>query len=466
MVPGSAGRAPTTRQQEGCPLALSGSSCSCAEEKTNCWSAQECGGPLARSAGCPAWEALPPNEVWLPLEPCTCDNSGPSCDALLTSASLAIELSCGRREFRTLVQFYVGKWIDWGNNVRALSVSDSVLVTPMLLEQPPGHTVSPGRDTRLRSRGGVGSSEQLCGCRFCSRLFSTHVLCRAHESRQHQQHSAPTAGPVFCRYTYGLGGMPTCRLCRHLFRKWGNLAKHITRNQCPVLTGHRPLAVAAPPGLDLQASPSEEVQAPPTAEVEARVNPLESGLPGSLTTAPRAPGTTLPSAEPEEPVALPLVQRTNIPAILERSHWHDLLQLPELKEELQHRCPFCRQWCMDVAAVKRHMTQQHAEWVTAFSTVVSHLTPFQRTIVFPCRYCGQTQVNKHTHWRTRVVLQVSCYLELKHHARPDGGNPGNDRPGEALLPRSMSLFTGHGPKEGARCRDSVGCHSNLAGHES
>ena len=139
MVPGSAGRAPATRQQEGCPLALSGSSCSCAEEKTNCWSAQECGRPLARSAGCPAWEALPPNEVWLPLEPCTCDNSGPSCDALLTSASLAIELSCGRREFRTLVQFYVGKWIDWGNNVRALSVSDSVLVTPMLLEQPPGN---------------------------------------------------------------------------------------------------------------------------------------------------------------------------------------------------------------------------------------------------------------------------------------------------------------------------------------
>ena len=48
---------------------------------------------------------------------------------------------------------------------------------------------------------------------------------------------------------------------------------------------------------------------------------------------------------------------------------------------------------MDVAAIKRHMTQQHPEWVSTFSTVVSYLTPFRRTIVL-------SQVNKHTHWRT------------------------------------------------------------------
>ena len=119
-----------------------------------------------------------------------------------------------------------------------------------------------------------------------------------------------------------------------------------------------------------------------------------------------------------------------------------------MREELTHRCPFGRQWCMDVAAIKRHMTQQHQEWVAMFSTVVSHLTPFRRTIVFPCRYCSQSQVNKHTHWRTCIILQVSCYLGLKHHERSvDGrGRPGDVPAGETLL----RFITNHNSQAGAR----------------
>eukprot|EP00439_Symbiodinium_sp_Y106_P045088 s3243_g5.t1 len=103
---------------------------------------------------------------------------------------------------------------------------------------------------------------------------------------------------------------------------------------------------------------------------------------------------------------------------------------------------------MDVAAIKRHMTQQHQEWVAMFSTVVSHLTPFRRTIVFPCRYGSQSQVNKHTHWRTCIILQVSCYLGLKHHERSvDGrGRPGDVPAGETLL----RFITNHNSQAGAR----------------
>ena len=108
---------------------------------------------------------------------------------------------------------------------------------------------------------GVESSEQLCSCRFCSRYFSTHVLCRAHESMQHQQRSDPTAGPAFCRYTHGLDGMPTCRLCRHPFRKWGSFANTLPAPVPGSYGTSQPLAVPAPPGLDLPASSSNSVPA-------------------------------------------------------------------------------------------------------------------------------------------------------------------------------------------------------------
>ena len=99
--------------------------------------------------------------------------------------------------------------------------------------------------------------------------------------------------------------------------------------------------------------------------------------------------TQAPSATPE-PEVLPLVLRPSIRDVLARSHWHTLLSCSELQLELQHHCPFCRQWCMDTAAIKRHMTQQHPEWVAKFSRVVQALTTFRRTVVFPCRYLAHT----------------------------------------------------------------------------
>ena len=84
---------------------------------------------------------------------------------------------------------------------------------------------------------GVESSEQLCSCRFCSRYFSTHVLCRAHESMQHQQRSDPTAGPAFVVI---LMVLMVCLPVGYVGIPSGNGVASLThyQRQCPVLTGH------------------------------------------------------------------------------------------------------------------------------------------------------------------------------------------------------------------------------------
>ena len=71
-------------------------------------------------------------------------------------------------------------------------------------------------------------------------------------------------------------------------------------------------------------------------------------------------------------------------------------------------------------------------------------------MVFPCRYCSQTQVNKHTHWRTCIVLQVSCFLHLQlQHDRVHGGS-GDVCSGASLLRRGVSIPAADGAQEGAR----------------
>ena len=153
--------------------------------------------------------------------------------------------------------------------------------------------------------------------------------------------------------------MPTCRLCHHPFRKWGNLAKHISRNQCPVLAGHRPLVVCNPPGLPEPLTPFAPVQVETPASAVTQASPPSAPQPGVQ--APSSGTRTVSVPSSAQPLVLPLVQRSEVQDILRQSHWHDLLSLPLMRDELSHHCPFYRQWCMDVAAIKRHMTQQHPD---------------------------------------------------------------------------------------------------------
>ena len=159
-----------------------------------------------------------------------------------------------------------------------------------------------------------------------------------------------------------------CPLVAYVSTHSGNGA--ILRNTLPgtsalFLRDTEPLDVSAPPGLTGQVSPPDAVQAASHTEETARASSQDAEQPGSQTPQQKADSTAL-SLSPIGPrqstaLPLPLVHRTTIQEILERSHWHDLLQSSELQTELLHHCPFCRQWCMDTAAIKRHMMQQHAE---------------------------------------------------------------------------------------------------------
>ena len=206
----------------------------------------------------------------------------PSCAALAHRSKLSNRAVLQKAGVPDIGRLLCQGMVRLATNVQVLSGQDSVLVTPGLLRhaqglpdtlyQLPGPTVMADAVT-------AASSEQLYSCRFCSQYFATHALCRAHESRQHQQRSALTAGPTFCRYTHGLDGMPTCRLCHHPFRKWGNLAKHISRNQCPVLTGDRPLMVCNPPGITAPSTPSAPVQVETPAPAVAQASPSNASQP-------------------------------------------------------------------------------------------------------------------------------------------------------------------------------------------
>ena len=260
-------------------------------------------------------------------------------------------------------------------------VRDSLYAGCLAVEQASQH-----------SHIGVGQ-EHMFDCRYCGRFFATHCLRRSHESRVHQAktpHPSRTA-QTFDRWKHSVDGMPTCKHCGHQFRKWHNLQKHITKQQCRVLGVHD----------------------------QCESTPAPVSLPSGQTVAKETPETSDPVARSTEATAehpqadiLPLIRRPSIRSLLHKSGWHALLQCRDLQVELEHHCPFCRQWCMDQAAIKRHMTQQHDDWVKRFANLMPHMTPFRRHMVLPCRYCHLQSVNRHTHWRNCLVIQVSCYLGL------------------------------------------------------
>ena len=72
-------------------------------------------------------------------------------------------------------------------------------------------------------------------CEACHRTFTSYRLLRAHEAKWHGKKTPQTLHPTFDRNAHGLNGMPTCRHCRHPFRQWDGLVKHIQRERCQVL---------------------------------------------------------------------------------------------------------------------------------------------------------------------------------------------------------------------------------------
>ena len=320
------------------------------------------------------------------------------------------------------------------HNVHQLAQQDSFLVTDCLHHhmQFVRTTLQAGCLTTEQTASPCTTSagpESMFACRYCGRFFATHCLRRSHESRVHGSHT-PKPQPGTCtfdRWAHSIDGTPTCRHCGHQFRKWHNLQKHIVQRQCRALgesVNHVPAEIVTSEAVNV---PPHSTQAYPDCEAPATCTLISNDMP------------------------LPLLQRPSIRSILVQSGWHALLHCEELQLELQHHCPFCRQWCMDQAAIKRHMTQQHDEWVQQFANLMPHMTPFRRHMVLPCRYCHLHSVNKHTHWRNCLIVQVSCYLGIVEGIPAvTNGADGALGPGEKLLQRHMSIPRQPRHEEGTR----------------
>ncbi|CAE7772472.1 pol [Symbiodinium sp. CCMP2592] len=244
-------------------------------------------------------------------------------------------------------------------NLQQLQVEDSSLLAPQVLRFAEGLQLSltsqpPPRDHAPGTR--ECEPEAILECRYCGETFSTYHLRRAHEARKHQARTPKQAVHTFDRFKHSIDGMPTCSLCKYPFRKWSNLRNHIAKGQCPFLCSHQIGTDTTGPQLDSTTRSGTDLGSGPV-------------------THPPPPDNA--ATVPETPV-LPLILRPHIVTILRTQHWHALLQLPELQLELTHHCPLCRQWCVDTAAVKRHMTIQHAEWTEKFPKEALEMTAQER----------------------------------------------------------------------------------------
>ena len=306
-------------------------------------------------------------------------------------------------------------------------------------------------------------------CEACHRTFTSYRLLRAHEAKWHGKKTPQTLHPTFDRNAHGLNGLPTCRHCRHPFRQWDGLVKHIQRERCQVLRKpafkvsdstacaktEQMTSLDARTTDDAEPSPPEGPPSPAVSHVaddsmeDASAHPLAPEAPCSSST------QVEPSVLPAEvsPADLPLMQWTNVKECLSNSQWTQLLQDDQVREYLQHRCPVCYQWLATTTSIKYHltMTMQHPEWSAAQPAALKLLQGFRRRMVVPCRYCLQRQINKDRHWKQCHVLHICAFLAVHHGGdgqRPHGlgcsGAPVLDagRTTEAGARREQVLCTG------------------------
>ena len=266
-------------------------------------------------------------------------------------------------------------------------------------------------------------------CEDCNRTFTSFRLLRAHEAKWHGKKTTKLPPSAFDRNTHGLNGLPTCRHCRHPFRQWDGLVKHIQRNRCQVLrdrasqVSDSTACVRVDPVPSLDTRPTDDAASPPRAGPPSSVAPCDNAsmADDSVTNlVPEAPCSTSTQVEPlprptaETSADLPLMQWPSVQEHLHHGRWTQLLHDAHVREYLQHRCPVCYQWLATTTSIKYHLTVQHPEWSTAQPAALKLLQGFRRHMVVPCRYCLQRNINKDRHWKQCHVLHICAFLAVQH----------------------------------------------------
>ena len=204
-------------------------------------------------------------------------------------------------------------------------------------------------------------------CPECGLQFASLKSMRQHRASKHKIKVANTQ--AFHPEVHSLGGLPQCSGCRHKFRTWCALKKHIEQGSC---------------------------RTPHFAEPSVESNRQQSACEafGSKVDTPSESGALR---------HLPGVQQ-----LIQESGWTAMVQSQHAENMKQHCC-LCGRWIVDAAALKRHIKGAHkALWCKHQPQLQSACKQLQHTLKRdqPCQYCGRVAYNRH-YFQCCVIFQAA-----------------------------------------------------------
>ena len=205
-------------------------------------------------------------------------------------------------------------------------------------------------------------------CPECGLKFVSLKSMRQHRASKHKIKVVNTQD--FHPEVHSLGGLPQCSGCRHKFRTWCALKKHIEQGSCR--TPH-----FAEPSTDSNRQQS-------TCEAF-----------GSKVDAPSESGA--------------LRHMPGVQQLIQESGWTAMVQSKHAENMKQHCC-LCGRWIVDATALKRHIKGAHkALWCKHQPQLQSACKQLQHTLKRdqPCQYCGRVAYNRH-YFQCCVIFKPRC----------------------------------------------------------
>ena len=269
----------------------------------------------------------------------------------------------------------------------------------------------------IPSQKPVHPEQRSFQCPQCPRTFDSLHAMRTHCARTHKisfvrpDLQQGTARQEVDIAQHSLHGLPTCRHCGFVFRKWSGFKGHIL-SACPVLhartvapaaittedtvlaetvPGSAEQSAAGPaPNTVLSASASLSPKPPqdeapneiPANPSPMQISTLEQG-PDSTT----ATALTPPEPPPPEPPALPLSRQVEVLQTCQTG-WVDFAE--SHGEQLKYYCVICGQWCAPAAGgLKSHMRRSHPTQWTMDKDIMNELKLHHRLKYRGvCKACG------------------------------------------------------------------------------
>ena len=189
-------------------------------------------------------------------------------------------------------------------------------------------------------------------CPRCNKRFAHQMALRRHIRAMHDDDDQPSK-ISFDPRKHALGGLPTCRFCKLVFRQWQGLQKHIENQVCSQST-------SAGMGL-LEVYSADE---------------------------------------------LPACQIPEIIDIIQTQGAVSLAEYPEWCDKLAHHCCLCNKWFSLNQSLSYHQQVHHKE-VTQRGRLwaAAHVRSGVFKFVSPCRWCGQGFAQSTSH-KCPVISQL------------------------------------------------------------